>query len=363
VRRLGALAALALTACGKLQNFGGVAPPLAAFQVTFTGDVAQLRPPGATQDLDLRLALVWGAQWLTEPFCVLPAESDDAAAVITAGCRDPFGFVPLPPSISVPLAPDGPTALVLNELPGADVMVGDITARVAYGSLVVFDDGNHDGTLELSRPNRTPIGNDSPGGGNTTDSPDIIYGASFVTMSAPDRRVAYREGRFDEKSAFYPRAGCPDPRRGFSIVGADGFTREAGIASAAAGELPAEDPAGCFAAVPEATTVEIVARAPTEVAEVACDERRDDGSVRYNEPPTAAPNLAGRVTACTHLPTADAGGQSSLIQMVVSGATTDRCMSLTHYVLRGCRNGLSCSGLDHKWDMTASPPLWWPCPY
>ena len=116
----------------------------------FQGDVAPLRPAGVTDEHALRVALVWGAQWLTEPFCVLPAESPEAAAVIDAGCRDPFGFVPALVSVSVPIAVDVPATLTLSQLPAADVMVGDVTARVAYGSLVVFDDRNGSGTLELT---------------------------------------------------------------------------------------------------------------------------------------------------------------------------------------------------------------------
>ena len=134
------LAPLLVAACGQLQGFGGDAPPLVSFDVVFQGDVAPLRPSGVTGEHALRVALVWGAQWLTEPFCVLPAESPEAAAAIDAGCRDPFGFVPAVVSVSVPIAVDVPATLTLSQLPAADVMVGDVTARVAYGSLVVFDD-------------------------------------------------------------------------------------------------------------------------------------------------------------------------------------------------------------------------------
>ena len=143
------LAPLLVAACGRLQGFGGEATPLASFNVVFQGDLAPLRPAGVTDVHALRVALVWGAQWLTEPFCVLPAESPEAAAVIEAGCRDPFGFVPAAVSISAPIAVDEPATLTLTQLPAADVMVGDVTARVAYASLVVFDDRNDSGTLDL----------------------------------------------------------------------------------------------------------------------------------------------------------------------------------------------------------------------
>jgi hypothetical protein len=362
--RILCLAPLLLAACGDLQGFGGPAPPLASFNVVVHGDLASLRPPGITSERSLRVALVWGAQWLTEPFCVLPAESPEAAAVIDAGCRDTFGFVPAAVSVSVPIAVDVPATLTLFQLPAADVMVGDVTSRIAYGSLVVFDDRDDSGTLELSRPHRAPSGGreeDFQTGG--PDSGDIIYGASFVTMTAPDQRIAYREGMFDALSAFYPRAGCePEPRRGFSVLAAGGFSEAAGLASALSGQLPPEDPSTCTESAPADATISIDARAPADVGEVGCDERTNDSSVRYREPPTNGVDVASRTVACAKLPTFDTGGgspASGLIQFVVSGRSFERCKGLTHYTLRGCREDVNCSVPD--WDFTANPPTWWPC--
>jgi len=385
VRRVLALAAttLALAACGnKLQGFGGAEPPLVTFNVAFTGDLAPLRPPGIAGTRSLQVGLAWGAQWLTEPFCVLPPESDAAAAVIAAGCRDPFGFVPARVSASAPIAADGTASLPLFQLPSADILVGDVTARVAYASLVVYDDQNGNGTLELSEPRRAPSGRgDGRDMNDTADSTDIIYGASFLTMTAPDQRVAYREGAFNATGAFYPRAGCGDPPPGFSIISAGGFTTDRAIAATLAGTLPQEDPTLC-AEKPSGTVVSISARAPADVDEVDCDEPTNDGSSRYREPPVDDPDLADRVWACAHLPSFDTGGgfggaadggasdggttdggtnvASSLTQLVVSGLPSDRCKGLTHYTLRGCRESVTCALPD--WDFTANPPSWWKCP-
>ena len=383
-----AMGLLALGACGKLQNFGGPEPPLVSFHARFDGDLAPLRPAGVTSERSLRLALVWGAQWLTEPFCVLPPESSEVAAVIAAGCRDPFGFVPSRVDASVALLPGEPVTLPLLQLPTADVLVGDVTARVAYGSLVVFDDRDGSDTLELSFPRRGPIG--GPGGGprvnpDVTDASDIVYGASFVTMTVPDQRVAYREGGFNENGAFYPRAGCPAPAPAFSIAAAGGFSAPAALAATLAGTLPAEDPATCSDGAPDAIEVGIPARAPAEVQEVSCDERSVTGAPRYREPPVEEPDFTDRKVACAHLPSFDTGGGlggllggaggaggaagagdgnagASQLQLVVSGRPTDRCKGVTHYVLRGCREDQSCGLPD--WDYTADPTTipWWPCP-
>jgi hypothetical protein len=246
-------------------------------------------------------------------------------------------------------------------------MVGDITARVAYGSLVVFDDVDDSGTLELARPLRPPSGVPREGPPEPNGfSTDIIRGASFVTMTAPDQRVAYREGAFIAASAFYPRAGCePPPPPGFSVLAAGGFSAAAGLASALAGTLPPEDPSKCTAAAPADATIEIALLAPADLQEVGCEERTDDSSVRYREPPAQEPDLAdlaSRMFACAHLPAFDTGGgspASDLVQLVMSGRSFDRCKGLTHYTLRGCREDVNCPIPD--WDFTASPPAWWPC--
>jgi hypothetical protein len=367
VRRGGVLwlAPLLAAACGELKGFEGEATPLASFEVLFRGDLAPLRPSGVTNEHALRVALVWGAQWLTEPFCVLPAESPEAAAVIDAGCRDPFGFVPAVVSVGAPIAVDVPATVTPTQLPAVDVMVGDVTARVAYGSLVVFDDRNESGTLELALQFRSFEGNREgppeilvPG----REPPDIIYGASFVTMTAPDRRVAFREGGFDARSAFYPRAGCEPPLPGFSVLAAGGFTREAALAALLSGGLPPEDPSTCSVSAPAETTIAIDARAPAEVQEVGCQPRRDDSSIRYRRPPSGGVDLGGRAWACAHLPAFDVGGAtppSDLIQLVVSGRASDRCKTLSHYTLRGCDEDVTCASPD--WDFTANPPAWWPC--
>lgn len=157
-----------LAACGNVQGFGGPVPPLATFTVEVTGDLASVRLPTDTGAPNLRVALVWGRQWLVEPMCIFPIAqldpmipNNDVAGLLNVGCRDPFGFVPAVVAANAPITPNEPTELDLFALPGANVMVGDLTARVAYGSFVVYNDrpddkGNLDGTLTLAQPNRPP---------------------------------------------------------------------------------------------------------------------------------------------------------------------------------------------------------------
>ena len=351
----------ALGGCGNVQGVGGPVPPLVTFQVEPSGDLTNLRPPGIADDSMLQVALVWGAQWWAEPFCILPPESDAAAAVIAAGCRDPFGFVPAQVGANVPVSLNQATPLSLYSLPTAALLVGGVTSRVGYASFVLYDDRDGDGTLDLSTPHTAPSGGrDGPPEDESPDSSDIVYGASFVTMTAPDVRVSYLEGTFSP-SAFYPRQGCPDPAAGFRILSASGFSAADALAASAMGTIPAEgDATACSESTPDATVVPIPARSPSDVTEVACSERTTDGSVRYRQPPTDAPDLTDRVYACAHLPSLGAQSQPDLIQLVVSGQSGDRCKGLTHYTLRGCREDVACAIPD--WDFTANPPSWWPCP-
>jgi len=350
---------VALAACGKLQGIAGDASPLATMQVVVMGD------PGVPGE-NLHVALVWGMQWLPEPLCTPLVTPDNGSAMtaIELGCRDPFGFVPMRVEANVAVVPGVPATLSLIDLPSSDVLVGDITARVVFGSFVLYDDRNDTGNLELARANR--IGGGGGGSDAGSDLPvtldDVIYGGSFVTMTAPDQRLAYREGGF-APSAYYPRSGCADPPPAFSILGASGFDGSAAIAATLAGTLPPEtDPSMCSEGPAASTVVPITPVAANADVELGCTENTADASVRYREPSFAAPpDFTNRTVACQTTPTlggSDAGPQQS--EMIVTGRSDDSCKGLTHYILKGCRTDPNCE--SPEWDHTLDPPSWWPCP-
>lgn len=341
-------ALLFLAACGDLKGFGGDVPPLATIHAQVSGALPA----------DLQLALVWGKQWLVEALCILPPENADAQAVLAAGCRDPFGFIPSRVTAVAPVNRDGSATFELEALPDADLLVGDLTARVGYASLVAFEDLNHTGTLELGRPNR--LRNPGPDDmGPPMDMPTVVVdkvdGASFVTMTAPDTRIGFREGAFSAVAAFYPRHGCGDPPTGFSVLRAGGFTAQSAIDATLAGMLPAEDPASCDEATLDSP---IAVPLATGEQELACGERAADSSVRYNEPEQDhPPDLTNRLSACVHLPSF--GDPSPTVELIVTGRSDDSCVGLSHFVLKGCDNDPGCAMPD--WDHTAAPPDWWPC--
>lgn len=354
----------ALIGCDDLQGLDEEVPPLARIEVEVTGELEPLRPAHTLGETPhLRVALVWAAQWSPEPFCVLPPTSDEAALVIEAGCPDNFGFVPERVGPSVAVEPGEPAALELVSLPAADVMIGDVTARIAYGSLVVYDDRDGDGTLELQESRRFGRGDDFDDDDFDDDDDheddDIIYGASLVSMTEPDQRVAFREGEFIESLPFYPRAGCPEPPRGFSLLSAGGFSEADAIAAVLRGELPEQDPDTCVEAAIDEATVTIPLQAPDGLRQIGCEGRREDGTTRYDDPPGEDPDLGGRAWACADLPSFGEPAPEGVQQLVVSGLPTDACMRVTHFLLRGCENDPLCE--VPEWDVTNDPPAWWPC--
>jgi hypothetical protein len=356
---------LVLAGCGDLVGFAGEVPALATIQLTTTGDFEAVRVPGPEAE-DLRVALVWSTQWLPEPLCFLPPETPEVAAAIAAGCRNSLAFTPERVTATVPITAGVPAELALLALPSADLMFGDVTARVAYASLVVFDDRDHDGVLGLASPLILPSAGEGPDDDDDDDdqempSPDLIYGASFVAMTEPDTRLAFREGTFFE-TGFYPRHGCGEPLPGFSILAAGGFTFADALAATQAGVLPAQDPATCAEHALADTTVAIGFRAPAEVSEVRCKQRKKDSSVRYRHPTDVSPNLENRAIACTTIPSfGGAAGTDGIIQLVVASRPEEPCAGLTHYTLIGCEDGeLECDAPE--WDLRENPPVWWPCP-
>lgn len=353
---------LVSSACGDLEGFGGPTPPLVSFRIETTGDFETVRQDDTAPQL--HAALVWTEQWVPQPFCRSLPVSDEAAEVALAGCRDPLGAAPDRVAASIALTLDGPTQLDLFSLPAADVMVGDITARIAYGTIVIYDDRDRDGTLRLRSPRRFVNEPQAPGDDEMMSSEDVVYGTSFLTMQEPDQRIAFREGAYLALSAFYPRFGCGEPPLGFSVLSAGGFTLEDAIAAQLAGRLPEIDAATCAEQAPKDAVVSVALRPPSEVNAITCTVQREDGSVRYRNPVNADTNeLAGRAMACIPM-LDDNGAPTGTLELVVSSRADEPCKEVFHFLLAGCRGGLDCvdeNDPDDRWDNTASPPSWWPC--
>lgn len=400
-----AAAAAALGCTGELAGLDAAATPLAELQVQVTGDFAALRPADTLAETPrLRLGLMWGAQVQADPFC-LPLPGDASlTAVRAAGCRDPFGFSMSRLGPSVPLQLGGVTRLPLMDLPLADLLIGDLTARIAYASIVVYDDRNGNQVLDQWRATEFPSGDamgpgkGGPGGGGPMggevapppDKPDLIYAASFVSMTKPDRRLAYREGGYDALSFYYPRWGCAEPPKGFSVVGAGGFDLLALLGglfkpSQSGVSLPQLASESCSSADLAAAVVELALQPTETYRDLICARRAGggmnsgiiaSGAVTYREPPVKALPLDKISWVCA--PVAQGGGagkaggmggagagstalgqpKPAIVELIVSGLPGG-CRTVTHYIPRGCSSDPYCD--DPEWQPPA-PPAWWPCP-
>jgi len=381
------LAGWFLLGCGKLTGLDTSITPLAQIQVQVTDDngVLQQQP-----NANLRVALVWGAQWLPEPFCELPPErlatllpgESTPAAVIDQGCPDNFRFVPNRAGPDIPIQPGVTATITLVTLPGADVMVGDITSRVAYASLVVYDDRNGNGALDFHHPPRHRHGQfvttDDAGVDDAgAATRDFVYNASFISMTKPDQRLAYLEGTFNPAAAFYPRPGCDAPLPAFSILSAGGFyfpppdfVTIADVLRLLSGNLPDEQSCGAaqlsdaVVSIPLAPTNPGDAgagSAPAGLPYFACTANDSGGTTYYLEPPAAEPDWANITWACVDFPAIphDDAGVANGQQLVIASAPEAACQSVAHYTLRGCDTDPSCAA--PSWDLTANPPSWWPC--
>jgi hypothetical protein len=380
--RLGSIGVLGLSlvGCHKLVGLGGAVTPLVNIKVQLNNNFSDVATPDIAGDASqLRVAMVWGMQWQPEPFCVVQAESPEspaAAAVANAGCPDNFRFVPARAAADVAIQPvaGSPATLTLVDLPNADDMVGDITSRVAYASLIVYDDRNNNGTFDLRHPPHHRRRDEPPpqDDGGAAGPPDIVLGASFISMTLPDQRVAFVEGTFNSTVAFYPRRGCLDPPAGFSLLSAGGFSPQTALAVAFDGGIPEEaDPSTCATASLDQTVVLTLQAESPELQALSCMANDGGGTSFYVEAPANTPDFyiaeqsnptgSAHVAACTGFPHLiyDNGGVPPGQQLVIASAPTEDCQYLTHYTLRGCNNDPACA--TPTWDITASPPLWWPC--
>lgn len=366
-RWLAGAALLALTwggGCGELQGLDESLTPLVSLRLAPKGDLMSvLSPDRKSADLRLRAALVWGAVPAPRRFCleyspwlpVYPPAPATVTAVAKAACDDPLAFAPALVATGAVLELGETTTLSLIHLPTAEVLVGPPEGRTAYGSLVIYDDRNNTGTLDLRRARRhfapredrhgpgsmgggDGPGGDGPGGGDPLgDDPldeknaDEIYGASFVSMLKPHVRVAFREGTFGAAALFYPMLGCDPPPEGFSTI--------------AVGGTPIKST--CAVTEPGAV-VEIALEATATLAHLACEPGND----RYVEASGAQVGFA---------PEADLTQPwvcMSEVELVVANPPGP-CRGLTAFLLKGCAKSAACE--DPDWDNTGNPPKWWPC--
>ncbi|MBI4815973.1 MAG: hypothetical protein HY791_06945 [Deltaproteobacteria bacterium] len=318
-------ALLSTLACGSVDDLGAEAETLASLEVRLAGPPLTVR--------NLRVGVLWAASPIFVPFCHEhgPTPLDpgrQVKGVAAAGCRDPFEFVPERLGPSVLLVP-GETSVTISfeRLPSPEVLVGPLESRIAYGSVVVFEDLDGNGDLDLRRGcGLGSRGPDSPRERRRAQEP--ILASSFTTLTAPQDRLVYLEGQFDADSNFYPGpSNCLDrPRPGFSRWLVGGLLDEGAECKteplAEGMDLRVGDPSAFENLACTQSSRESFSRPPRSRLEDVLFECTDDGSIAVAEPECDCPDV--------------------------------RVLSL-----RGCFDDAACSNPD--WDLTNDVPEWWPC--
>ena len=324
-----ACAMLLLCACGGgVHDLNTSAPPL----LTINGHVDTSTLTRQNSAAPLIAALVWAAVPRIDPLCLAYQSNPQ----LQPACPDPFGVFPGEVETTVPVAADGSFTISLSELPAAAVSVGDTETRIAYGTLIIGEDLDGDGQLEIFGAGVGKGG--SVGPANQGPLEDDIVAASFYTLKARQERLAFREGGFVENTNFYPAPGCTDPPQGFSLMSAPSYDSPGG--------------GGCtFAAASDA--VNVAAIAPADAQAFACrlaqsQRPLEDANTVDDPTQNLGPGGLGPQLVCL---------SHDDLAIVISGP---QCPAMHAIALKGCADDPFC--LNPEWDDTSNPPSWWPCP-
>jgi hypothetical protein len=277
----------------------------------------------------LRAGIIWAGVPVFVPYCHKygpnPREEREVPTVAQKGCRDPFEVVPgaVGPSVPFDRAGDRTFEIPIEHLPDAGVMVGTLAGRVAYGTVVLFDDIDDDGFLDLGARCRRRDADDP-----LPEPHDRLIVSTFTRLDEPQTRIAYVEGDFDADSFFYPHPNCTAlPPRGFSLWNV--------------GDL--FDPNGTCEVTPLERELVLEQMPATSLAHLSC---RPSENESFSRPPP------------------DEGtGQSVMYDCTPEGELVAidpqcPCPGLRVYSLRGCYDDAACTEPD--WDL--DPPMGWPCP-
>ena len=358
---------VALLSCGdQLQGLAEDPKPLTSIYVQLEGSLEGLVDEESRSRL--RVGVLWAGINLPEPWCLQflsdligENESDDedgdqsredreldiepnfdelnaeALQIALSTCRDPFGVAPALPGPSVALPDDltQPIEIPIYHLPTAEVMIGTPDARVAYATLLLFEDSAQDSRLTLGETQSTRDLSKSRRRGEEEDaSPteerapqiDTVYGASFVSLLEEQVRLVFREGEF-VSTFFYPAPDCEAPPIGFSVQRVSG----------------AFQPTCELSSIEEPISLKI--QAPSDrLQELLCEPTPDNYERFPDDPPLDSVQLT-----CI-----------SPIE-VLATLPDSECKTLEVWTLKKCAD-VQEGGCDQpEWDYTASPPDWWPC--
>lgn len=317
-------ALLVATACGSGVNDLTIA---AAPLVTVHGHVDLSQIPAEVQGVPLRAVLMWGAV----PDYVLACVKYKDNLALQQACPDPFSFVPgqVEADVAIPLDGDGSFEISLMRLPDTNITVASNGADIAWGSILVAADIDRNGAFNLGIPGSRHSG--------SSGSADQLLAASFYSLRDAQQRLGFREGGWDDQSTFYPLRGCVAPPPGFFVLGTPGLQADL-----------TPNPGVCAATGLDATVIE-AAPLTTEQARVLRCAAFSNSSVTQPTADSPVPAGAGPLDPAF----------VCLDPLTVAVIEPGDCPSITVMPLAGCEGDLLCQ--QPEWDITATPPTWWPC--
>lgn len=277
-------------------------------------DVSKLRANGKP----LSVALAWGAVPAYPQVCVTHGNK---YLQLKEACGSPFTFRIGQYFPGQPLVVDeaGNFTYTVGALPEARLTVGSQAGRVAYGSLVIYEDIAQLGGFQPGEAGEEPASR--------------VVAASFASLTLPQHRIVLREGEWDIASMFYPHVGCTVPPPGFSLM-------KATLGISPQGELQ-----GSCEIQPTTQPVEILPLSELDAKAISCPANVGSAHPEWiSEPPTNGICL-------------DAG------TLLIPTDATNYCPAVQVVLLKGCYDPARTDcDKEPDWDVTATPPDWWSCP-
>jgi hypothetical protein len=300
---------VALTAsCGDgVHSVSNLGEPLEILRARVEG-----RPGEGVPEQRLAASLLWEAF----PQALIACLEQANGAEEVFACTTPQDFRSTLASNSTAYRLTSPSAfeVPLHTLPSPRVLSGQGSSLLGLGALVVYDDGNQNGALDLVAP-------------EATGSADTILAASLSGDGKHTTFVLYREGALSSLWKLFETFDCPEPGQGFSVLTM--------VEHSAAERECTVEPAG-------AARIDVFFDDSRRVRELICEPPPTVSTFPVQPPPAAR-----EITCHFH----------DRLEFVIDPGSY--CQHEQAYDLSGCDQVVGCTQPD--WDLTGEPPDWWPC--